>query len=460
MTKARTPRSGLIPVLMMVPYFAPQSHAAMFRAHKLAKYLPEYGFKPIVVTTDTNYLYNEDNALLAELPPEVEIHRARYVEPTLRGIRMALGGPDRSFAALKAAGKIAFASSEAAGDANPGRWLAGAGSLVARLIGDWPDRYWTWTGPAAAMAQRLIRERDIRLLYTSANPVSFLRAAIRIKQRNDLVWLFDSRDPLGYGQKHTANGPIGTALERKVLQKSLTKADHVSGLAAAYGQIFFDLYGLEEKRWSFIPSGLDKDYLSRDNAVVRGKNLLHIGEVMTNQSPYCFQTLEMILMRTEKDAPFDRMVFVGRREVNEPIIRRMTADLPRLAARLTFLDHRPQTEVYELIREARACLLVPGATRYWWTNFAKLVDYMGLAVPVIAHVPPISEARHELDKAGIAFFLGDDIGQDAEALAAWLVAEPPAANAAYCTRYTARGQVADFATLFDKLLAQNRNASL
>ena len=77
----------LTPLLMMTPYFAPQSHAAMFRAHKLARYLPDHGYQPIVVTTDINYLYNDVPSLLSELPPEVEIHRARYIEPTLRGVR-------------------------------------------------------------------------------------------------------------------------------------------------------------------------------------------------------------------------------------------------------------------------------------------------------------------------------------------------------------------------------------
>ncbi len=47
-------------VLIVTPFFAPQSHAAVFRAYKLAKYLPRFGWKPYVLTTDTNYKFNED----------------------------------------------------------------------------------------------------------------------------------------------------------------------------------------------------------------------------------------------------------------------------------------------------------------------------------------------------------------------------------------------------------------
>src|SRR5271155_712943 len=88
-------------VLIVTPFFAPQNHAAVFRAYKLAKYLPQFGWKPIVLTVDTQYEFNEDPSLLADLPKEVEIVRTRYVEPTLRGVRMALGGSNRTFKGTK-----------------------------------------------------------------------------------------------------------------------------------------------------------------------------------------------------------------------------------------------------------------------------------------------------------------------------------------------------------------------
>ena len=450
--------SSLRPVLILAPYFAPQSHAAMFRAHKLAKYLPEYGYRPIVVTTDTNYIYNEDHGLLSELPPEVEIHRARYIEPTLRGIRMALGGTDRRFVALKAPGKADIGVDQGSSKERPSSKFRALGRLAADAIGNWPDRYWTWTGPAGRLSERLIKQHDIRLLYTSANPVSFLRAGLRIKQRNDLAWLLDSRDPLGYGQKFLAGSGLARWMDHRILKAVMDRADHVSGTSGAYGSIFFDLYGLEEHRWTFIPTGLDEAYAPPVFPHERGKNLLHVGEVMANQSPHTFQTLEYMLERVGSDEAFERLIFVGRREVNEPIIRRMTTNLPRLTKRLVFLDHRPQAEVYALMREARACLLVPGPTRYWWTNFAKLVDYIGLSVPVIAHVPPVSEARYELEKSGTAFFLGTEVAEDAAALGEWLAAAPPDTTSGYSSRYTAQRQVADFAALFDRLLAQKTRA--
>src|SRR5208283_349157 len=91
-------------VLIVTPFFAPQNHSAVFRAYKLAKYLPQFGWMPTVLTVDTQYEFTEDDSLLTDLPAEVEVVAARYVEPSARGMRMALGGRDRTFRATRQGG--------------------------------------------------------------------------------------------------------------------------------------------------------------------------------------------------------------------------------------------------------------------------------------------------------------------------------------------------------------------
>src|SRR5258708_36113112 len=143
--------------LIVTPYFAPQTHAAVFRAYKLAKYLPLFGWKPYVVTVDKNYLYNEDQSLSEALPPEVEVYRAHYVEPTLRGLRMALGGKDRTFASLKQA-RAASNGVHTNGNGNGHhRPMNTAYEYALTRSAQDPDPYWTWRRPALRRATRLIR---------------------------------------------------------------------------------------------------------------------------------------------------------------------------------------------------------------------------------------------------------------------------------------------------------------
>lgn len=451
--------SALTPVLMLVPYFAPQTHAAMFRAHKLAKYLPSLGYRPVVVTTDINYLYNENPELLEELPPVVQVHRARFIEPTLRGLRMALGGRDRTFAALKRQPATSVvAPAKVAGEPPrptkpPSRSWAGD---AVRLLGEWPDRHWTWSASALQLCRRLIREQGIKLIYTSAVPVSPLNAAAKLQREFDLKWVADFRDPVGYGRKHSASGFLTQPMEQQALRHAMASADAVTGLADSYGSIFFDLYALPESRYHFIPTGLDEAYLPAGAQPERDTGmLLHVGEVMPNQSRYTFEVMARARsIAPEVTAPL-RLVFVGRREVNEPLIRAMTQSIGGWPYPVEFIDHVPQAQVYAMVQRARACLLIPGRTRYWWTNFAKLVDYLALGAPVIADVPPVSEAREELGKAGQGFFFGgENTEADAEALVAWLRQGSAAKGSTntYGRRYTAKEQARAFAAVFDKVL--------
>ncbi|MEA1081433.1 hypothetical protein [Marinobacter qingdaonensis] len=447
----------MIPVLILTPYFAPQTHAAMFRVHKLAKYLPEFGFKPIIVTSDTNYLYNEDPRLLEELPDCVEVHRARHIEPTIRGLRMAMGGKDRTFAALKRKSLLSPLSTggkkETQGINTRPRLNMGR---IVRVLAEWPDRYWTWDLAVRHICRDLIRKHEIRLLYTTAIPTSPLRSALFLQKEFELQWVADFRDPVGYGSKHTARGLLGHFFEQRIMNRTMASASMVTGLSGAYGGIFFDLYGLPESRFRFIPTGLDQAYL--DDTAEQRQVFIHVGEVMPNQSAHAFSVMARAAeLEPECFAGF-RLEVVGRRDINQPLVEKIVGGIPSWSIPIDFIDHIPQGQLYRRIRTSRGALLIPGRHRYWWTNFAKLVDYIGLGVPVVADVPPISEAREELRKTGNAHFLGgSDVDSDARSLLQWMDEEPTEGDKKYQARYTARQQAKEFASIYHDLLKREGN---
>ena len=145
-------------ILIVTPFFAPQSHAAVFRTYKLAKQLPQWGWKPYVLTVDTNYIFNEDELLLEKLPAEVEIIKSKYIEPTLRGIRMAVGGKDRSFNALKSSGDF---SEQNSAKAKPIKSITQSAYRYA--LENWsynPDSYWTWFHTASRKGKEAIKKHN------------------------------------------------------------------------------------------------------------------------------------------------------------------------------------------------------------------------------------------------------------------------------------------------------------
>ena len=118
---------------------------------------------------------------------------------------------------------------------------------------------------------------------------------------------------------------------------------------------------------------------------------------------------------------------------------------------MEYINHVPQRKLYELIVNAKAAVLIPGHTALWWTNFAKMVDYIALQVPVLAMVPMTSEARTELIKAGIGIFI--DTPQQGVTVIKQVFSEkfPTTANKEYCRRYLASQQTKSFIDIFQKI---------
>lgn len=437
-------------ILFIAPYFAPQTHAAVFRAHKLAKYLPDHGYEVHVVTVDTNYLYNEDPTLEEELPDNVFIHRARHIEPTLRGLRMAFGGSDRTFAANKEQPTSRVSQDSIEGSAHQPSIFRSMYNWLIRYTLSTPDSHWTWIAPATRLALRIIDKHQIGLMYTTANPFSVLRIGLDLANQRQLKWVADFRDPLGYGCRYMALDTRKRAVQDQLVQRTLRRADVLTGLSSVYATIFSDIYGIDCNAYKFIPTGLDDAYLK--GLEPRNNNSMYftivfIGEFLKEYNPSYFFTL-MKDVRTQKAL---KLKFIGRKEINEKLVRNYFSTQNEMDNLCEFVDHMSQKELYAEILNGEACLLLAGASR-WYCSFAKMADYIALRKPVIAMVAEVSEARRELEKAGIGIFLEGNKDRDMGLITKLVAGEYLVNPTNYCKRYLVNSQIMEFNTVFHKLL--------
>lgn len=441
-------------VLIITPFFAPQSHAAVFRAYKLAKYLPRYGWKPYVLTVDKNYLYNEDRSLLDDLPAEVEIATARYVEPTARGLRMALGGRDRTFAAIKR-DQVRRPSIDDHIRTSRNKGLVN--NMYDYIIDRWvhvPDAHWTWRGPALRTARALIRKRDVGLVFTSANPFTSHGIGLAL-QRDGLRWVADLRDPHTYCRQMFSRYPNVFTKQRRIEGEAVRKADAVTVASSAIAMILTDSYGAEAtRRTRFIPTGLDDALIpSLDDDRPRPyPYLLFTGEYLNDYGSEFFEIFAAALARPEVRSLGVKLLIVGRLDINErrvgPIVRRLGID-----EYVELIDHVPQRELYRLLRGAEAGVLLTNRLFRWWCLYAKMVDYLALRKPVVAVLPDPSEARTRLTNAGLGIFLDGPHDKCATKLADFLTGSSvrPRPEVAECDRFLASSQVQSFVELFEEV---------
>jgi len=442
-------------VLIVTPFFAPQSHAAVFRAYKLAKYLPRFGWIPHVLTVDTNYLHPEDSRLLDELPPQVIIHRARYLEPSLRGLRMALGGRDRTFAALKLAGGSTAGSHE---EARQPTWKDCLRDYVLRRWVQSPDAHWTWYGPAVASAREIIRQHEIAIVMTSADPFTSHRIGYSLKKAG-CTWVADLRDPHGYCHRMHSSYDAVFLRQRRLERQAVEHADAVTVAANAIGMILADQYGpVVASRTHFIPTGLDEALIPIDDCS-RPRNfpyLVYGGEYLPTYGSGFLEAFRDALQHPEIRARGIKLIVIGRLDVNSAVLGNRVKNLG-LEEHVEFVDQIPQRELYRYLRHAEASVLLSAPDYQWWCLYAKLVDALAMRVPVVALVPDPSEARFHLNRAGLGIFLDGGPEERAGVLADFLsgVGSKPDPIEAECDRFLATAQVRAFADVFERVLGES-----
>lgn len=430
-------------VLIVAPFFAPETHAAVFRAHKLTKYLKKSGWNPLVLTVDVNYNYNEDPELLDELEG-VPIFRTEYIEPTRRGIRMLFSNKDLTYKSLKRADY--FNNNQQMVKKTEKKWLR----YCSELFLNSPDRYWTWKRSAIKKAGEIIRDHNVNILFTTCAPFTSNAVGLALKKKYSLKWIADFRDPITYAKRNYSDVFSVYRKQRKNQDDTFLYADGITTTSSAYELIFNDQYkGRYSDKVHFIPTGLDDDYLPED--ITSQKNyIIFAGEYLEEYGDFFFRVYSKAIDRTDKDSIM-KIKIVGNKDINMPFLLPI---IERYGIKdfVEIIDHMPQKELYKLISEARYALTIIGEKAHWWNNSAKLTDYIALQKQVIALVPDISETRSELSKAGLGIFIkqdersvrlltnlfnGGEIEQDVDI--------------EYCKRYLASRQVESFIDLFEKV---------
>lgn len=399
-------------ILIITPFFAPETHAAVFRAHKLVKFLKRQGWNPIVLTVDTNYLYNEDATLLADLK-DIKIVRTHYIEPTLRGIKMWLTGKDLTYKKLKEKASYNIRPKKENTTTNKtGHKNKVSAKLYACVFDHFlnsPDRFWTWKKTALKEARKLIVQYDVKYLYTTSSPYTTLEIGTALKSSfPNLRWITDFRDPLTYSLRSHSNIFSVYKKQKKIERKALNQADAITGTSSAYKLIYHDLYnGKFDQKMFFIPTGLDDDFLPKVNDRIETHEIIYIGEYLTNYGAKFFDYYRSFQENYPEFKAKLKVVIIGPIDINLLALQELNIENSILND-IQFEDQMSQTTLYKRLNNAKAVILSPGHESHWWTNFAKMVDYIALKKWVLAIVPDPSEARKQLSQAGIGLFLDSE----------------------------------------------------
>jgi glycosyltransferase involved in cell wall biosynthesis len=418
-------------VLFLSYFFPPMGGGAVLRALKFVKYLPAFGWRPLVVAGAARYhLYDEQ--LLAEVPADTVVRR---VAPR----RFWGGGRARGDASVPAPGSRRFL-------ARAGRRL----SREFRRVLSFPDLYAPFAGPAYDEARNLIDEFDVRLIFSTAPPYTSHLVGERLARETGLPLVLDYRDAWAGNPFDRPPTPFHRwrtpRAEAAVLERAAAAVAVTAGMAETYrGRL------PAGRPVAFIPNGYDEADFDGDAPTSPGPfTVSYTGQFYGGRMPWTFLAAAGNFVASRNLGPDDfRVRLVG------PIGQALTGRAETYGVAISAEGAAGHGHAVDVMRSADANLLVigsrPGAGA---TLTGKIFEYLRAGRPILALVPPDGEAAalvREFDAGRVV--PPDDVAAAEAALAELYDARPASAAAptppAGVERFERRRLTGELAALYD-----------
>ncbi len=238
--------------------FPPVGGSGVQRTAKFAKYLPQFGWKPIVWSAGSVPDMPHDATLTDDLPADLDHRIHPGVHPAQAAQR-----------ALRRVGRLS---------ASERTWARGVGVVERRVqwLGYWaagwsiPDGAVPWAIASLPALRRIVRHERIDALYSTFSPASNHLLAWRLKQLTGLPWVADFRDLWTDNFDFQGTSGLRYRLRRWLEQRFLESADAVISVSPDQTRILANHVASQKQKFSTIPNGADaEDFAQCDRARIR-----------------------------------------------------------------------------------------------------------------------------------------------------------------------------------------------
>jgi glycosyltransferase involved in cell wall biosynthesis len=395
---------GLTRSLLYLSYlFPPRGGAGVQRSLKFAKYLPQFGWRPLIVANGSHasdgVTQMQDNTLLKDLPPDTIIRYTKdetHLENKWR------------------------------------RWLNATDTSA-----------W-WVKPAIEASEELIKEHNPSAILVTMSPFTSAEAGIALKHKNNLPLILDLRDPWALDETKIYPTRYHAARDLAAMSRALAAADLIIMNTPQSARAIRAAFNLSaDTRIVSLTNGFDEDDFSHTSAQVPPASddtlrIVHTGlfhaewaqiwddllahKGLKNKLKYARRPINLwtrtpryLLEAIAKVPAKIELVLVGELTAAD---KQMLETSP-LRPQIKILGYRSHEESVAWLKSADLLFLplhtpldgepatiVPG----------KAYEYLGAGRPILAMGPP-GDMRNIIREcsAGLAID-GDDVSAAAEAL--------------------------------------------
>ncbi len=372
-------------LLLVTYYFPPSGGSGVQRPLKLAKYLPDYGWQPTVLTV------RPDAAAYPDLDPSL----AEDVPPSARVERTNAWDPYALYARLQGKRKSEAVSVGFVGEGAPSRMQRLARWVRANVF--LPDARVGWVPFAVARGRRLLAGGGFDAMLTTGPPHSAHLTGLLLSRLRGVPWVADFRDPwtdIDYAGELPATWParrLDAALERAVLRG----ASAVTVVTPSWRE---RLARRVPGRYALIRNGFDPaDFAGEAPAPAGDFVIAYLGNLNAARSPDALWEALRRLDDAAAQRPRLRVRFIG----NVDPAARAAARRYGVGDRVEVRPYVPHGEAVRAMRRSTLLLLVINrAANQQGIIPGKLYEYIASGRPVLGVGPPEGDAAAVLRSAG------------------------------------------------------------
>ena len=200
-------------LLIITYYWPPTGGSGVQRWVKFSKYLPEFGWQPVVYTPENPEQLARDESLLKDIPACAEVIKTHISEPYELYRRLTGGKAGQEVNPVNAQRKT--------WKQRLSLWIRGNCFI--------PDPRVGWVRPSVRFLKKYLREHPVDAVVTTGPPHSVHLIGLGLKKALGLRWIADFRDPWTemFYYKHLGLSAAADRRHRRLEQAVLDGADKI-----------------------------------------------------------------------------------------------------------------------------------------------------------------------------------------------------------------------------------------
>ena len=375
-------------VLIITYYWPPSGGSGVQRWLKMSKYLPEYGWQPVIYTTENAEYPIIDHSLEKDVAPNIEVIRRPITEP-YSAYKKFLGIKKEETVKM---GFIQEKEKNKSWKSDLSLWVRGNFFI--------PDARCGWVKPSVRFLKEYLNEHPVDAIISTGPPHSMHLIALKLKEALGLPWIADFRDPWTeidyYNDLHLT--AWANRKHHRLEQEVLTKADKVVTVAPDGAR---RLGRLGNRNVRTIYNGFDRDDDAQTPVNLSEQfTITYLGVLSKIQNPSnLWQALAELI---KEDSGFDeslRINMIG--QIDSTVVSSINEN--GLTQHVAYSPYMPHNQVSAVHRSSTLLLLLlmpDSEPRAKGLLTGKLFEYMASGRPILCIGPEDGDAARILRETG------------------------------------------------------------